>query len=132
MAAVHRRQGDLPAAIELGRLALDVGAAAGVADVECDALNCLGETYLALGDIEMAANLHKRAESLATGHNLTLEIARAAEGQAHIALRHGNPAEARRLWEQALTQYPEPLTDQAHARAHLASPDSTCERCAVG
>ncbi|HEX7306206.1 AfsR/SARP family transcriptional regulator [Lentzea sp.] len=132
LAAVHRRQGDLPAAVELGRLALDVGAAAGVADVECDALNCLGETYLALGDTEMAANLHERAESLATGHHLTLEIARAAEGRAHVALRLGHPAEARRLWERALTQYPESLADQVHARAHLDSPESTCERCAVG
>ncbi|MFD9701607.1 BTAD domain-containing putative transcriptional regulator [Lentzea sp. NPDC059081] len=132
LAALHRRQGDLPAALELGRLALDVGAAAGVADVECDALNCLGETYQALGDLEMAANLHKRAESLATDHDLTLEIARAAEGQAHIALRLGHPSEARRLWERALTQYPETLADQAHARTHLETPDSPCERCAVG
>ncbi|WP_410673709.1 BTAD domain-containing putative transcriptional regulator [Amycolatopsis sp. cmx-4-68] len=132
LAAVHRREGDLAPALELGRLALDIGRAAGVADVECDALNCLGETYLALGEVEMASELHEGAERLATSRNLTLEIARAVEGRAHVAQRRGDLAEARRLREQALIIYPEPLADQIHATAHLAADDAECERCAVG
>ncbi|MEV4314729.1 BTAD domain-containing putative transcriptional regulator [Actinocrispum sp. NPDC049592] len=132
LAAVHRREGDLTSAIRLGRLALDVGKAAGVADVECAALNCLGETYLTLGDVEMAADLHQRAEALATSRDFTLEIARAVEGQAHVALRRGELAKARGLWERALALYPERLADEAHARSHLVAEDARCERCAVG
>ncbi len=132
LATLHRQEGDLASAIDLGRLALEVGAAAGVADVECDALNCLGETYLALDHIETAADLHRRAGSLATSRHLTLEMARAVEGEAHVALRHGEPTEARRLWKRALTLFPESLADQAHAQAHLADEDAKCGRCTVG
>lgn len=132
LAVLDRRTGDLQSAISLGRLALEVGTTAGVTDVECDALNCLGETYLSMGDVETAAGLHRRAEELATSHHLILENARAVEGQAHVAQRRGEPAEAHRLWERALEFYPEPLADQAHPQAHLADKEAGCERCAVG
>jgi hypothetical protein len=56
--------------------------------------------------------------------------ARAHEGFAHIALRHGLQTQARRHFEDAVKAYPPEVADAQNSLAHLANLNSAEVRCA--
>jgi DNA-binding SARP family transcriptional activator/transcriptional regulator with XRE-family HTH domain len=134
LATVDRSLGDFTAALERGRTALAIARRIALWEVECDALNALGDIYLSLGEASSAETLFVQAEQLAIEHNLPRNAARSREGVAHVRLAEGDPAAAKRHWEEALRLFPAGVADAENSRRHLALDPALqprCQRCLV-
>jgi tetratricopeptide (TPR) repeat protein len=132
LSSVHRKLGDLTAAVDHGRRALRSAREHGLRDSECDALSCLGEAFFLSGDLERAERVFAEVEELGERYQLVRFTARSLEGQAHLWQLRGDVAADRRCWEQAIERYPVGLVHIEYARTHLASLDrgrTTCFRC---
>jgi DNA-binding SARP family transcriptional activator/tetratricopeptide (TPR) repeat protein len=129
---VRRILGDLAASLDVGREALDSARGALSYELEGDALNALGDTYLGLGDLETADTVFDQVNTLGLRYGSPRYVARADEGRAHTAAARGDVATAEAYWRKALATHPGGVVDAAGARRHLAAPGSgaTCWRCA--
>jgi tetratricopeptide (TPR) repeat protein len=100
--------------------ALAIGQDTGVALLEAQALNGLGETHLAVGRHGDALGHHRRALALAHQLHVRDEQARAHAGIAHALHATGDTPAARRHWQKALTLYNDLGVPEAHeVRQHL-------------
>jgi DNA-binding SARP family transcriptional activator/tetratricopeptide (TPR) repeat protein/transcriptional regulator with XRE-family HTH domain len=134
LATVNRSLGNFAAALEYGRDALLIARRTELHEVECDALNALGDIYLSTGEASNAGALFAQSEQLASRQNLPRHVARAREGTAHVRFAEGDMPAARRHWEEALRLFPAGVADAENSRRHLA-PDAAlqprCQRCVV-
>lgn len=128
-----RCTGLLDEAIETGQRALMVARESNLTEVGCDALNGVGEAYLAAGDPRRAALAFTQGQVTAARAGLPLAEGRAWEGLAHTRWVSGDVAGARAGWERAVATYPDGAADVDNARAHLASLAGSvrCRRCVV-
>ncbi|MFD4637347.1 BTAD domain-containing putative transcriptional regulator [Lentzea sp. NPDC058436] len=132
LCTAHRPLGNLVGSIEHGRAALTLGRQLNMPDVECEALNALGETALASGDIDHAEKVYVQAEERAVHFDSARNRARAKEGFAHIACARGETSTAEKYWREAVDLYPAGLHEATHARQHLdgiGDEHTTCFRC---
>ncbi|MFI5587260.1 BTAD domain-containing putative transcriptional regulator [Amycolatopsis sp. NPDC051758] len=132
LAVTHRRLGNLGEAIAAGLQACEAAGKSEMQESECEALNGLGEAYVAAGRSVDAVPVFERAERIASTGDLPMALARAWEGLAHVAAGQGDHEQAARLWERALNVYPRTTPDADQPRAHLAAPgdpDARCTRC---
>ncbi|MFB9890174.1 AfsR/SARP family transcriptional regulator [Planobispora takensis] len=132
LCSCHRSIGELEVSLAYGRDALTLTRRSRLYDLECAALNVLGETLTAFGRHATAEDLFRQAQALADRHRATRHVARANEGLAHLCLARGDLSGARRHWEQALQAYPEEMYDARIVASHLDCPDlekSRCPRC---
>ncbi|MCS7480361.1 BTAD domain-containing putative transcriptional regulator [Umezawaea endophytica] len=134
LCGVNRSSGHLAESLDQGRRALTTARRFELHVVECEVMNCLGETALALRDVDRAERTFELARDVADRFGIARYRARALEGLAHVAFRRGQRAEARQYWEQAAATYPTGMVDVEYARHHLAALDdeaAVCFRCAV-
>lgn len=132
--AIYRVIGELTRSLADGRAALDLARAGDRFDVEADALSSLGDTYLSLGEADLADELFEQVGRLGTKYNSARYVARADEGHAHVLLFRRRPVDARRYWARALNTYPGGVEYAHEARQHLMAGEGdevTCWRCAV-
>jgi DNA-binding SARP family transcriptional activator/tetratricopeptide (TPR) repeat protein len=132
LAVTYRRLGQLDKAVAAGRESCESARRFELQDPECEALNGLGEAYLAAGRPANATAAFEQAERIASTADLPMALARAWEGLAHVAAGRGDQERATRLWERALSMYPENMPDADQPRAHLAAagdPRTRCTRC---
>ncbi|GGN15716.1 SARP family transcriptional regulator [Lentzea pudingi] len=132
MSAVSRQLGDLAAAVDHGRQGLKAAREFGFRELEFEALACLGEVFLALGDLERADQVVAEVREMSGRYRSRHYEARALEGLAHLSLARGDRETAAHQWRQAVATYPEGLVHITYACAHLASlddPRTTCFRC---
>lgn len=134
LCAVNRSLGNLTASLDQGRRALTSARQLALRVVECEVMNHLGGTILAMNDLDHADQTFKQAREVAERSGFARYQARAAEGFAHVAFARGRLTEARRYWEQAIDTYPEGMVDVSYARHHLEHLDdqaTVCFRCYV-
>jgi tetratricopeptide (TPR) repeat protein len=134
LCGVNRSLGNLTRSLDQGRQALTTARRFELRVIECEAMNCLGETALAMGDVDRAERTFELAREAADRFGIARYRARALEGLAHIAFAQRRLAEARRYWEQAISTYPDGMIDVEYARRHIASLDdgmTVCFRCDV-
>ena len=134
LSAIHRKARDFSSSIDCGRTALEAARNASLYDVEADALNALSDAYLSLGNLEMAERVLDQSMLIGTDHDSSRYIARAHEGQAHLAAARGDMEAAKELWQKALTTHPGGVVEADGARRHLAAQrtgDETCWRCVL-
>ncbi|GLZ79413.1 SARP family transcriptional regulator [Actinorhabdospora filicis] len=133
LSEVHRSLGDIDLAFAHGRDALDLARRLRQSEIECMALNALGEAHIATGAVRTAETVFTEALTLARSRGLTPQMARATEGLAHVDLIGGDPPAARRRWSRVITDYPGEWTSVNGARRHLDAPEGEageCPRCA--
>nr|WP_262384575.1 BTAD domain-containing putative transcriptional regulator [Actinoplanes teichomyceticus] len=134
LATVNRSLGNFAAALEDGRDALAIARRTALREVECDALNALGDIFLSTGEASSAETLFAQSEQLAVRHNLPRNAARSREGIAHVRFAEGDLAAARRDWEEAVRLFPAGVADAENSRRHLTSDtvlQPRCQRCVV-
>ncbi|MCE6995291.1 tetratricopeptide repeat protein [Saccharothrix sp. S26] len=134
LCGVNRSLGNLTESLDQGRRALTTARRFELRVVECEVMNCLGETALAMGDSDRAERTFELAVEVADRFGIARYRARALEGLAHVAFTLGRLSEARRYWEQAISTYPDGMVDVEYARRHLAALDDraiVCFRCEV-
>ncbi len=132
-AAAHRSLGNLDRALDHGRRALRLARRFTFGEIECMALNTLGETFVSLADLATAEQVFGEAQAAAERGRHAAQAARAQEGFAHISLIRGDEETARKHWEQALRDYPADMGAADDVRWHLEAlggPSVTCLRCA--
>lgn len=136
----HRATGRFATALEHGRAALNLARRFDLREMECDALDSIGEALLSLGELVGARATFTRAREFAEEHGYRRYTARAQEGLGHVATALGDLDGARAHWEAALLLYPAEMADAQNARTHLSalSAPSTpgrdgtvCARCEV-
>jgi tetratricopeptide (TPR) repeat protein len=133
-AAVHRSLGNLDSALDRGRRALRMARRFTFGEIECMALNTLGETFVSLADLVTAEQVFAEAQAAAERGRHAAQAARAQEGFAHLSLIRGDEAKARTHWEQALRDYPAGLSAANDVRRHLEAlgrTSITCLRCSA-
>lgn len=131
-AAAHRSLGNLDAALGHGRRALRLARRFTFTEVECMALNTVGETFVSRADLTTAEQVFWEAQSTAVRGRHAAQAARAQEGFAHISLLRGDEAAARQHWEQAVSYYPAGVAAVDDVRRHLnalGQTSITCTRC---
>ncbi|MFD0205634.1 MULTISPECIES: AfsR/SARP family transcriptional regulator [Saccharothrix] len=134
LCGVNRSLGNLTESLDQGRRALTTARRFELRVVECEVMNCLGETSLAIGDSDRAKPTFELAREVADRFGIARYRARALEGLAHVAHTRGHLTEARRYWEEAMSTYPDGMVDIEYVRRHLAAlGDGTvvCFRCEV-
>jgi DNA-binding SARP family transcriptional activator/tetratricopeptide (TPR) repeat protein/transcriptional regulator with XRE-family HTH domain len=134
LATVDRSLGNFGRALEHGRDALAVTRRISLWEVQCDALNALGDVFVSTGETTRAEALFAQSEQLAIEHNLPRNAARAREGIAHVHFAQNDLTAARRHWEEALRLFPAGVADAENSRRHLApyaSSQARCQRCTV-
>src|SRR5260221_185516 len=141
LGTVYRSQGRLRLAVEYCREAVSLARNVESRPVECDALCALGDVFVNLGDLASADDLFSRALEMSSQDHAIRQTACAEEGLAHVLLRRGKVAEARRYWDQAAGRYAMGLAASEGARLHLAAQSTengesivsdevvTCHRC---
>ncbi|MFS8104301.1 tetratricopeptide repeat protein [Lentzea alba] len=132
LCTTNRALGNFVDSLEHGRKALTAGRRLKMHRVECAALNALGETAFASGDLDHAEKVFVRARELAVQFSYIWHEARAVEGFAHVARARGHVAEAERLWREAVALHPAEWIESTYAQRHLAAladPRTTCFRC---
>jgi DNA-binding SARP family transcriptional activator/tetratricopeptide (TPR) repeat protein len=123
---------DFAEATDDGRRALLLARELQQADIECQALNGLGEVFHSTGDLDRAAAVFKEASTAAEASSVWTELARAREGMAHVSLAKGDLDEARARWTEAITIYGTGFAGIRHAEDHLTEIHTglaTCPRC---
>ncbi|MFC0002976.1 AfsR/SARP family transcriptional regulator [Micromonospora siamensis] len=131
---VSRSLGDLEGATEDARHALSLARILVQPEIECDALNAMGETLLSARDLAGAETSFQQAETVAEKFRLRSQRVRAVEGRAHVLWAAGEPRAARTLWQQALSLHPPGVMAAEFVRAHLSGlVDGAvkCPRCHV-
>lgn len=134
LSAVKRSTGHFDESLALGRRSLTLARKLRLPLLECEVLDAIGETTLAMGDLDQAELVYRLAEDYARDHSARRYQARTLEGLAHIALRRGDTEAAASLWETAISLYAPGMADADYVRRHLeALHDSgaTCFRCLV-
>ncbi|PWK80673.1 DNA-binding SARP family transcriptional activator [Lentzea atacamensis] len=132
LCCAHRSLGDFTTSVEHGRTALTLGRQLKMPDLECEALNAIGEAAVAAGDLDHAEKVFAQAEERAIQYSFARRQARAKEGFAHIARARGDLATAERYWREAADLHPAGLHEGTHLQAHLAAltdQAATCFRC---
>ncbi|WP_205303319.1 AfsR/SARP family transcriptional regulator [Nonomuraea montanisoli] len=130
----HRSIGDPDTSLQHGRRALDISRELGLYDLECDAMNALGDSLVSRGELSAGESVFNQARQLAAQHSLTRFMARAQEGLAHVMAARGLVEEARELWSLALDTFPPGVFDAESSRIHLgaAGVDPVhCRRCRI-
>jgi tetratricopeptide (TPR) repeat protein len=74
-------------------------------DLEANALNGLGDFHLLTGNADKARAHHAAALRLASATDSSRQQARAHSGLARACQADGDPAQAWRHWQEALTRY---------------------------
>jgi DNA-binding SARP family transcriptional activator/tetratricopeptide (TPR) repeat protein len=134
LCAVNRSLGNLTASLDQGRRALTSARQLELRATECEALNHLGGTILAMNNPDHAEQTFRQAREVAEKSGYARYQARAAEGFAHVAFARGNLAKAKEYWGQAIGTYPEGMIDVSFARHHIENiddPATVCFRCEV-
>jgi len=134
LCGVNRSLGNLAVSLEQGRQALTTARQREMKFVECEAMNHLGATVFAMGDLEHAEKTFQEAKTIAELSGDIRYEARAVEGFAHIAFRRGQVDDARKYWMEAIDTYPAGMVDVSYARHHLEhldDRDAVCFRCDV-
>jgi DNA-binding SARP family transcriptional activator/tetratricopeptide (TPR) repeat protein len=134
LCTAYRALGRFAAALDHGRTGLHLARQFGLRELECDALDSIGETLTSVANLEAAARSFDEASDTAERHDYRRLAARALEGQAHVAAARGEEPAARTQWAEALAIYPPELAETECARTHLeATPTAgvTCARCVV-
>jgi DNA-binding SARP family transcriptional activator/tetratricopeptide (TPR) repeat protein len=129
MCVSQRALGNLSLSFTHGRFALNLAREHRLLKTECDALNSLGESYLAAQDPAKAEVTFQNAAKLSGAQQLRSGDARAHEGFAHIALARGDMTRAAAGFEHALSVYPEGVIEAEYPRTHLRSLTSAEVRC---
>jgi len=132
LCSVRRLMRDRTGSLQCGREALEIARRLTIYGLEAETLNALGDTYLALGDIETAEQVYDKASEIAVMHKSPRHIAQSHEGRAHVMSARGDLEAARENWKQALAVHPGGVADAIGARRHLAAPEygsETCWRC---
>ncbi|KAA2253102.1 hypothetical protein F0L68_33670 [Solihabitans fulvus] len=133
LAGVNRSLGNLDESLKQGRLALTLARSHDLRATECEALNALGETTVAMRDAARAEQVFDQARERARQYGFARYEARAMDGFAHAALLRGDLNGARRYWEEATKRYPRGIADAQYAARHLVSlrgnENTTCFRC---
>ena len=130
----YRATARFESALEHGRYAVTLARRHALRELECDALDALGEALLSAGDPDSAARAFAAAQDSAQRYGYRRYAARALEGFAHVALVRGSADRAVRRWEEALALYSPDLADTANCHAHLSAPHPasvTCARCVL-
>ncbi|MFE0458747.1 BTAD domain-containing putative transcriptional regulator [Kitasatospora sp. NPDC058965] len=128
----HRALGHVSRSFEFGRAALRIAREHKLLEVECYALNGLGEAYLAVHDLDNAEVTYRHAVKLSRESKLRSCEARALEGAAHIALYRDQKQEAVRGFQIASSTYLADAAEVENSRVHLAdlaSREVRCNRC---
>ncbi|WP_447008953.1 BTAD domain-containing putative transcriptional regulator [Saccharothrix sp. DSM 118769] len=132
LCGVNRSLGNLTESLDQGRRALTTARRFELRVVECEVMNCLGETTFAMGDLDRAKRTFELAMEAADRFGIARYRARALEGLAHVAFTRGRLPEARRYWKQVMSTYPDGMVDVEYAHRHLAALDDkavVCFRC---
>ncbi|GLZ77478.1 SARP family transcriptional regulator [Actinorhabdospora filicis] len=134
LSEVHRSLGDNGLALQHGRDALDRARRMKLSEIECMALNALGETHLATEAVKVAETVFTEALKLARSRGLNPQVARAIEGLAHVDRARGDHFAARRRWLQVIADHPGERASVTAARRHLDAGEETvhCQRCVRG
>jgi DNA-binding SARP family transcriptional activator/tetratricopeptide (TPR) repeat protein len=132
LCTVHRILGRQSLSLQLGRRAMEMARTEDLFDMECDALGALGDTRLALGDLQTAQQLFDQALVRAQDRGSARYLARAHEGLAHLAAARGDRSRAEDYWGRSLTTYPGGVVSASEAARHRTDPAATCWRCRVG
>ncbi len=128
----YRSVGRLGDALKFGREALELARRYGSDQAEVDALNCLGDAFIALRDHDAAVRLYADARRVSADRGMRCHQARSLSGLGHAYLARGMTAEARSHWRAALETYPAGHVEALGVRQHLDSMDgggTTCSRC---
>ena len=134
LCGVNRSLGNLTDSLDQGRRALILARRHELRFIECDVLSSLGETALAMNDLDRAEQSFTHARDLAERSGWAGYQARAAEGLAHVSFVSGRLDAAREHWEQAIATHPKDVVDVQYARRHLERLDdhtTVCHRCDV-
>lgn len=134
LCGVNRSLGNLSESLDQGRRALTLARRHELRYIECEVLNSLGETALAMNDLIRAEQSFTHARELAERSAWVGYHARAAEGLAHVAFVRGRLSEARMYWEHAIETHPAGVVDVRYAQLHLERLDdqtTVCHRCDV-
>ena len=129
-----RSIGELTRALECGREALSLARRFNLQELECDALNSIGEALASLGELENARATFVRAGETADEHGFRRYVARAVEGLAHVSAALGDTDGAREHWENALRLYPGEIADAQNSQIHLLWLDKdsvVCAQCRI-
>ncbi|MEV6525741.1 BTAD domain-containing putative transcriptional regulator [Longispora sp. NPDC051575] len=84
--SVYRALGEFEQAVEDGRGALMLARHLKQSEIECEALNALGETFLSTADLNTAESVHTEALGMAEAAGIEAQAARAQEGLTRVSL----------------------------------------------
>jgi DNA-binding SARP family transcriptional activator/Tfp pilus assembly protein PilF len=129
LSAAYRAMGRAADALEYGRSALALSRELGFREIECDAMSCIGEADLSLGDLPAAVAVLERSVLVAREHQFARYEARAYQGMAHVSLLKHDLDAARSYWETALDRCPPGFYEADEIQAHLDGFDDPTVRC---